>query len=223
MSVTIESLGHAGFLLTDGQHTLAIDPFFTGNPAATRTADQFECKHIAVTHGHEDHYADVPAIAKRTGATVFANYEICNHLNEQGHDQCEPMNPGGRVETPFGWVALTQAFHSSSFGGRYMGQPCGVVAHIGGVTVYHLGDTALFGDLKLLGEIYNPHVAIIPVGDRFTMGPELGARAAEMIGAPTVIPCHYATWPALAQDISAFKPDGIEIRALQAGQSTVVG
>jgi len=223
MPITIEALGHAGFLVSDGTHTLAIDPFCTGNPAANRAADQIECTHIAVTHGHADHYADVPAIAKRTGATVYANFEICDHLGGLGHEKVEPMNPGGRVETPFGWVALTQAFHSSSFEGRYMGQPCGVVAHLGGVTIYHLGDTALFGDLKLLGEIYNPHVAIIPVGDRFTMGPELGARAAEMVGAPVVIPCHYGTWPALAQDISAFKPCGTEVRTLKAGDTTTVG
>jgi len=98
-----------------------------------------------------------------------------------------------------------------------------VVVNLGGVTVYHLGDTGLFGDLNLLGAIYRPHVAIIPVGDRFTMGPELGTQAAEIVGSRIAIPCHYGTWPALAQDISGFKPSGVEVRPLKAGETTTVG
>jgi len=218
MPLTIEFLGHSGFLLSDGTHTLAIDPFLSGNPVATKSADEIACTHIGVTHGHADHYADVPAIAKRTGATVFAAYEICNHLNEQGHEACEPMNPGGTVAAPFGSITLTQAFHSSSFEGRYMGQPCGIVAKIGGKTVFHLGDTALFGDLKLLGEMHTPDIAIVPVGDRFTMGKKDATAAADLIGAPTVIPCHYKTWPPLAQDLIGFHPQA-SVAEMQPGES----
>ena len=218
MGITIEFLGHAGFVIEGGGHRLAIDPFLSGNPVATRTPDQLECDSIAVTHGHADHVSDVPSIAKRTGATVYGAYEICNWLQEEGHDKLEPMNPGGRIETPFGWIAYTQAFHSSSYEGRYMGQPCGVVVNIGGRTLYHLGDTALFGDLKLIGELYNPEVAMIPVGDRFTMGPAHGKIAAELVRAPIAIPIHYATWPLLTSDISAFKPQGVEVRALKPGE-----
>lgn len=218
MSITIEFLGHAGFVIEGGGTRLAIDPFLTGNPQAKKTADQIECDVIAVTHGHADHVSDVPSIAKRTGATVYGAFEVCNWLQEQGHEQLEPMNPGGRVVTPFGWVAFTQAFHSSSYEGRYMGQPMGVVVNIGGRTVYHLGDTALFGDLRLIGELYNPEVVMIPVGDRFTMGPAHGKVAAEMIGARIAIPMHYATWPLLTDDISVFKPQGVEVRALTAGE-----
>lgn len=223
MAVEIEFLGHAGFLLSAGGHTLAIDPFLTGNPVATKSAGDLACDAIAVTHGHADHYSDVPAIAARTGATVYAAFEICEHLGEQGHQACEPMNPGGRVEAPFGWVALTQAFHSSSFEGRYMGMPCGVVANIGGTTVYHLGDTALFSDLKLIGELYRPDVAIVPVGDRFTMGPEQGRRAAELVGAPVAIPCHYGTWPVLTSDLGAFTPTNVRVQAMAPGERASFG
>ncbi|MFG0305239.1 MAG: metal-dependent hydrolase [Phycisphaerales bacterium JB040] len=218
MPLTIEFLGHAGFLLSDGTHTLAIDPFLTDNPVAKKSADRIDCTHIAVTHGHADHYSDVPAIAKRTGATVYAAFEIANHLGEQGHERVEPMNPGGTVATPFGSITLTQAFHSSSFEGRYMGQPCGVVARIGRKTVYHLGDTALFGDLKLLGEMHTPDIAIVPVGDRFTMGKKDATAAADLIGAPTVIPCHYKTWPPLAQDLVGFKPQA-EVVEMKPGET----
>lgn len=218
MAIDIEFLGHAGFLLRSGTHAVAIDPFLTHNPVAVKQASDIACDAIAVTHGHADHYSDVPAIAKRTGATVYAAFEICEHLGEQGHETLQPMNPGGRVEAPFGWIALTQAFHSSSFQGRYMGMPCGVVVHMEGVTVYHLGDTALFGDLKLIGELYTPDVAIVPIGDRFTMGAVQGKQAAEMIGARIAIPCHYGTWPELAQDPVGFKPQGVEVQRLDPGQ-----
>ena len=112
---------------------------------------------------------------------LIAAFEICEWAGEQGVEAVNPGNPGGRVETDFGWVAFTQAFHSSSFEGRYMGMPCGLVINIGGTTIYHAGDTALFGDMALIGELYKPDIAILPIGDRFTMGPEHAARAAEMI------------------------------------------
>jgi len=219
MAVTIEALGHSGFLVSDGSHTVAIDPFLTGNPAAKRDAASIRCDAICVTHGHADHFSDVPAIARANGATVYSSFEICNFLGEQSHDKVEPGNPGGRIAAPFGFVAFTQAFHSSSLDGRYMGMPMGVVVGIGGRSIYHLGDTALFGDLRLLGELYEPDVAMVPVGDRFTMGPEHGKLAAEWVGAPIAIPIHYGTWPLLASDISAFAPSGVEVRALGAGET----
>ncbi len=222
MGVTIEFLGHAGFVIDDGEHRLAIDPFLEGNPVAVRKPLELRCSAVAVTHGHADHFGDVLTIAKARGATVYSSFEICNLLQEQGHQLVEPGNPGGRIEAPFGWVAFTQAFHSSSYEGRYMGQPMGVVAHIGGVTVYHLGDTALFGDLKLIGELYRPDVCMIPVGDRFTMGPEHGRLAAEWLRPRLAIPCHYGTWPLLVSDIGAFRPEGVEVRAMKAGETITV-
>lgn len=224
MPVTLTFLGHAGFLLDDGTHRVAIDPFLTGNPAATMQPEAITCESIVLTHGHADHMGDTVAIAKANNATVFAAFEICAYLGEQGVQKTEPGNPGGRIAAPFGYVAFTQAFHSSSFEGRYMGMPCGAVVHFeaGGRTIYHCGDTALFSDMRLIGEIYQPDVACIPVGDRFTMGPELGAKAAEFIKPRFAVPIHYATWPLLVSDISAFKPEGVEVKVLTSGEPWVL-
>lgn len=221
MPVTIEFLGHAGFLIHGKEHAVAIDPFLTGNPVAKHTPDQIKCTHIAITHGHADHYgADTLTIAKNNNATVHAAYEICGHLGGKGYDRVEPGNPGGRVNTDFGFIAFTPAFHSSSYEGQYMGQPCGVIVHIDGVSIYHAGDTALFSDMKLIGDLYRPTVAILPVGDRFTMGPEHAARAANLISPKIAIPCHFGTWPLLTSDLSHFTPSGVEVVRLEPGQAT---
>jgi len=216
MAVTITFLGHASFLLDDGKHTVAIDPFLTDNPVATMKPDDIKCKYIALTHGHSDHMGDTVAIARKNGATVYGAFEIYQYLTEQGVT-AEPGNPGGKIDTDFGWVAFTQAFHSSSYEGRYMGMPCGVVVKLGGVTVYHLGDTGLFSDLRLIGELYRPDIALVPVGDRFTMGPELGTKAAEWIKPKVAVPMHYATWPLLRPDASGFAPQGVEVKIMQPG------
>lgn len=223
MALEITFLGHAGFLLSDGQRTVAVDPFLTGNPVAKHQAEQIRCDAVALTHGHGDHFGDTIEIAKRNNATVYGAFEIAEYCSAQGVERCEPGNPGGKIETDFGWVAFTQAFHSSSYEGRYMGMPCGLVIHLGGVTFYHLGDTGLFSDLKLIGELYRPDVAAVPVGDRFTMGPELGAKAAEWVGAKAAIPIHYGTWPLLTSDIGAFRPEGVEVKALEPGESWSYG
>lgn len=217
MSLTITYLGHAGVLMADGKHTLAIDPFLTGNPVATMRAADLKCTHIALTHGHGDHLGDTVTIAKANKATVFAGFELTEYLGEQGI-KTEAGNPGGQIQTPFGWIAFTQAFHSSSYNGRYMGVALGVVARIGGQTIYHCGDTGLFGDMQLIGEIYKPEVAFIPVGDRFTMGPELATRAAEMIKPHIAVPIHYGTFPLLLSDPSAFKPRGVDVLVMKPGQ-----
>jgi L-ascorbate metabolism protein UlaG (beta-lactamase superfamily) len=222
MGITLTFLGHAAFLMNDGKTSLAIDPFLTDNPTAAAKAVDIRCRYIALTHGHADHVGDTVAIAKANDATVFAAYEIAEYLGEQGVN-ADPGNPGGRILTDFGWVAFTQAFHSSSFNGRYMGMPCGVVVNLGGVTVYHCGDTALFSDMKLIGEIYRPDIALIPIGDRFTMGPELATRAAEWIKPKIAVPMHYKTWPLLAQDASAFKPKGIEAKVMEPGETLSFG
>ena len=219
MSAKLTFLGHSGFLIDDGDTTLAIDPFLTGNPKATIAADDVRCQFIALTHGHADHMGDALAIARRNDANVIAAFEICNYFEEKGHGNVNPGNPGGRIDTEFGWVALTQAFHSSSFEGRYMGMPCGVVAHIGDKTIYHLGDTTIFRDLELIGEIYRPDLVLVPIGDRFTMGPELATRAAEMIGAPRAVPIHYDTWAPIEQDPAQFAPQGVEVEVMQPGDT----
>ncbi|RMH28975.1 MAG: metal-dependent hydrolase [Planctomycetota bacterium] len=216
-------LGHSGFVIAAGDHAVAIDPFLTGNPLAVHKPGDLAPTHIALTHGHEDHLGDTVSIVKRTGAEVFAAFELCNYLSEQGVSATQPMNPGGRVDTPFGFVALTQAFHSSSHEGRYLGMPCGVILNIAGVTLYHCGDTALFGDMKLIGEVYRPDVAMIPIGDRFTMGPELATRAAELIRPKVAIPIHYNTWPPIEQDPARLTPAGIEVKVMKPGETWAYG
>jgi L-ascorbate metabolism protein UlaG (beta-lactamase superfamily) len=225
MSVTITFFGHSAFAVETEQTRVLIDPFITGNPLAEPAGIKAGDQHadaIVLTHGHADHLGDSVPIAKRTGAAVFCAFEVHEYLQEQGVTNTEPGNPGGRVEAPWGWVAFTQAFHSSSFEGRYMGPPMGVVIGIGDKTVYHCGDTGLFGDMKLLGEIYQPDVAMIPIGDRFTMGPALATRAAEMIAAPMVIPVHYKTFGMLRQDIGGFSPRGVTVREMAAGEQLVL-
>jgi L-ascorbate metabolism protein UlaG (beta-lactamase superfamily) len=219
MALTINFLGHSGFLLSDGKHRLVIDPFLTGNPAARSKPEDIQCDYIALTHGHADHFGDTVTIAKANNATVVAAFEITEYLGEQGIAKVEPGNPGGQITTPFGWIAFTQAFHSSSYEGRYMGMPCGLVVHMGGRTFYHCGDTGLFGDMRLIGELYEPDVAAIPIGDRFTMGPKLAARAAEWIKPRVAIPIHYNTWPPIAVDVSQFAPQGVEVKVMQPGDT----
>jgi L-ascorbate metabolism protein UlaG (beta-lactamase superfamily) len=218
MGITVTFLGHAGFLLSDGTHTVAIDPFLTDNPVATMTPQEISCQAIVLTHGHADHLGDTVSIAKANNATVFAAFEIVEYMGEQGIAG-EPGNPGGKIATDFGWVAFTQAFHSSSYNGRYMGMPCGVIVNLGGTTVYHLGDTTIFGDMKLLGEIYRPDITMVPIGDRFTMGPELATRATELIKPKVAIPMHYKTWPLLGQDAKGFTPKGVKVREMAPGES----
>jgi L-ascorbate metabolism protein UlaG (beta-lactamase superfamily) len=223
MACTITYLGHAGFAFGDGGHTLLVDPFLTGNPVATLKPANLRCTHIALTHGHSDHVGDTVALAKANAATVIAVFEICNFMEEQGVSAVEPANPGGKITTPFGWVAFTQAFHSSSYEGRYMGMPCGLVVQVGGVTIYHCGDTGLFGDMRLIGEIYKPDIACIPIGDRFTMGPELATRAAELIKPKVAVPIHYNTWPPIAQDPKRFAPKDVTVRVMEPGEKWEYG
>ncbi|MEP0848098.1 MAG: metal-dependent hydrolase [Phycisphaerae bacterium] len=217
--LNITYLGHSGFLFEDGKHAVAVDPFLTGNPLAKHKPADIRCQYVALTHGHSDHLGDTVTIAKNCGATVIACWEITEYLAEQGIQRLEPGNPGGRVATDFGWVAFTQAYHSASFEGRYMGNPCGLVLQIGGVTVYHCGDTGLFSDMKLIGEIYRPQIACIPIGDRFTMGPELASKAAEWIRPKVAIPIHYKTFGLLRQDAEGFAPAGVEVKELEPGQT----
>lgn len=219
MTLNITYLGHSGFLFDDGKHVLAVDPFLTGNPLARHKPADIRCQYVALTHGHGDHLGDTVAIAKANGATVIACWEITEYLGEQGIQRLEPGNPGGRIVTDFGWVAFTQAYHSASFEGRYMGNPCGLVIQIGGATVYHGGDTGLFSDMKLIGEIYRPQIACIPIGDRFTMGPELASKAAEWIRPKVAIPIHYKTFGLLRQNAEGFAPAGVEVKELEPGQT----
>ena len=217
MPINTTFLGHSGFHFASDRHALVVDPFLSGNPLAVHQPADIRCQYLALTHGHADHFGDTLNIAKANHATLIATFEICEYCTQQGVEKTEPANHGGKVVTDFGFVAFTAAFHSSSYQGRYMGMPAGLIIRIGGVTIYHCGDTALFSDMRLIGEIYQPDIACIPVGDRFTMDPRDGARAAELIQPKIAIPIHYKTFPLLTADISAFKPKGIEVKIMQPG------
>lgn len=223
MPLNITFLGHSGFLFDDGTTRVCVDPFLTGNTLAQHQPGDIHTHYLALTHGHGDHCNDDGVtIARNNDATVIAPFEVANWFGEQGIEKREPGNPGGRVYTDFGHVAFTPALHSSSGpDGRYMGVACGLVFEFErvGVSVYHAGDTALFSDMKLIGQLAKPDIAILPVGDRFTMTPHLGKLAAEMIRPKLAIPCHYKTFPLLTSDISAFTPDGVQVRELAPGES----
>jgi L-ascorbate metabolism protein UlaG (beta-lactamase superfamily) len=203
----INFIGHATFELVDGDARVLIDPFLApNNPAAKVSADDVEPTTILVTHGHEDHTADVVAVAKRTGVQVIAVTELAGWFGEQGVENTVNPNIGGTVTTDWGSVKLVPAWHTNSApGGTAIGPPSGLLVKIGGTTVYHLGDTALFGDLGLIGERHSPEVALVPIGGHFTMDREDAAYACGLIGAGTVIPCHYNTFPPIETDAEAFK------------------
>src|SRR4051812_37428517 len=205
MATRVRWLGHACLLVeSDGQRVL-IDPFLTGNPAAAVTADEVEADFILVSHGHADHVGDAVAIAKRTGATVVANYEISGWLEKQGVKKVHGQQHGGGHDFPFGRVKLTLAFHGSALpDGSYGGNPCGFLLYFkDGTKVYDAADTGLFGDMRLIGE-EGIDLAILPIGDNFTMGPDDALRAVKLIQPTKVLPIHYNTFDLIAQDAPAW-------------------
>ncbi|HIE99692.1 MAG TPA: metal-dependent hydrolase [Planctomycetes bacterium] len=201
MTTKITWLGHSTFQLNMAGKTILIDPFFEGNPVAQASADQVDADVIIVTHGHGDHVGDTVSIAKRTGALVISNYEIVTWLQNQGVENAHPMHIGGSHAFDFGTVKLTIAHHGSSLpDGSNGGNPTGVILKTASGNVYFAGDTGLFSDMKLIGE-EDLAVAVIPVGDNFTMGLDDSIKATRFLQPRTVIPCHYNTWPLIAQDI----------------------
>ena len=223
-------LSHSCFLLETSTHRLIIDPFLTGNPLAEVTADEIECDFILVSHGHEDHLGDAVKISQRTGATIIANFEVAMICTQRGAKKVHPMNPGGGWDFPFGRVKMTVAHHSSSNqtpdGFLYLGNPCGLLMVADGKTVYHAGDTALFGDMKLIGELNPIDVALLPIGDNFTMGPDDAAMAAKFLGAGLSIPMHYNTFDLIKVDplrfVQRVEANGQRARVLEIGESVTL-
>jgi L-ascorbate metabolism protein UlaG (beta-lactamase superfamily) len=205
MATRVTWLGHAALQIDTGGHRVLIDPFLTGNPAATLTADQAQADFILVSHGHGDHVGDTIALAKRTGAQVIANYEIATWLDGQGVKNAHGMQHGGSFRFPFGKVKLTLAFHGSVLpDGSNGGNPCGfVITTNDGKKIYDAADTGLFGDMKLIGE-EGLDLAIVPIGDNYTMGPDDAVRAVKFLAPKKVVPIHYNTWPLLNQDAGAW-------------------
>jgi len=203
MTITYTWLGHGTGLLKVGDHKLLIDPFLDDNPAASLKAAQAEADFILVSHGHGDHVADAAAIAKRTGATVISVFEISNWLAAQGV-KTHAQHLGGGFHHPFGYLKLTLALHGSGLpDGSYGGNPCGFLLTTGNQKVYLACDTGLFGDMQLIGD-EGLDLAVLPIGDNFTMGPDDAVRAAKFLRAKHVIPVHYNTWPPIAQDAAAW-------------------
>ena len=198
---------------------MLIDPFLAPhNPAASPPRKRSTPTHVLVTHGHADHIADAAAVCKRTGAPAVAIVEVANWLGEQGVEETFDPNLGGTVRFDWGWAKLVQAFHTNTMPGSAeapfsathgtpVGQAAGWVVNIGGKTVYHAGDTCLFGDMQLIALRTPIDVAILPIGGHYTMDRHDAAYAAGLIGAATVIPCHYDTFPPIETDAGAFKAD----------------
>ncbi len=208
ISLKISYHGHSVVYVQTDTHRILIDPFITGNELCDLDPNTVEADVILLTHGHGDHVGDTAAIAKRTGAQIVAIVELADYLGQKGLNT-HGMNIGGGFQFDFGHVKYTQAFHSSAYADDdgnpiYTGMPAGILLTIEGKTIYHVGDTGLFSDLKLIGERNDIDVAFIPIGDNFTMGPEDALVAADWINAKKVVPIHYNTFPVIEQDPEAF-------------------
>jgi L-ascorbate metabolism protein UlaG (beta-lactamase superfamily) len=206
--VEVRYLGHSAVLLTDGKTRIVIDPFLTGNPMAALGVGEVQADLILVTHAHGDHFGDSVALSKK-GGVVVSTFEIATYAEKHGAKSV-PMNLGGTYRFEGGWLKWVPAWHSSSFpDGTYGGMPMGVVVELGGKRIYHAGDTALFSDMRLIGE-------------HFTMGPEDALKALELLKPKKVVPIHYNTFPPIRQDGEAFaqraKEKGVEGHALKPGE-----
>ena len=225
----INFIGHSTFELHEGLTRVLIDPFLApNNPAAKVSAEDIDPTHVLVTHAHQDHLADAVAVANHTDAHFVALVETAGWLSGQGVASVSDPNLGGTVSLPDGWVKLVQAFHSSTTPDGAVTLASGLIVNLSGTTVYHLGDTCLFGDLELIGRLHEIDVAIIPIGGHYTMDRHDAVHAAEMVGAKMVIPCHYNTFPPIETDADAFKAaveakTDSKVVVLEPGQSPAVG
>jgi L-ascorbate metabolism protein UlaG (beta-lactamase superfamily) len=227
MPTTLRWLGHNCWALDAGGRKILVDPFLDDSPSAPIKAADAEADFVLVSHGHFDHVADAASIANRTGATVVANYEICDWLGKQGVKSTQPMNVGGGIDLSFGRVQSTIAHHSSVLpDGTYGGNPGGFLLTLADGRIYFACDTALFLDMKLYGAA-GLDLAVLPIGDRFTMGPAESIEAIKLLAPKRVLPAHYNTWPPIAQDAKAWAArvkaeTKAEPIVLEPGQSTTL-
>ncbi|MGA7329083.1 MAG: metal-dependent hydrolase [Rhodomicrobium sp.] len=215
--------GHSAVRAENGSHVILIDPFLSQNPKFQGSVDEAArgATHVVLTHGHDDHTGDTVSICKKTGATLVAVFELAMYLSGQGVEKVEPANPGGTINLGGGvGVSFVKAFHSSStiVDGKpiYLGNPCGVVIEGLGKTIYHMGDTEIFGDMALVNEIFAPKIGFVPIGDRFTTGAKSAALACKKyFSFEMTVPIHYGTFPMLDQDPANFV-------AAMAGKNVVI-
>jgi L-ascorbate metabolism protein UlaG (beta-lactamase superfamily) len=225
---TLTWLGHATFRFdTPGGKRVYIDPFLNGNPKCPESEVEPErVDVIAITHGHGDHLGDTVEIAKKHGCTVIAPVELADWLQiKHGLQNVLDPNKGGTVSVDGLKFTLTNAHHSSSNNDlEYMGEPCGIVVRAEGRSVYFAGDTCVFGDMQLIGRLYSPDLAVLPIGDHYTMGPEEAALALELLGVKRCVPCHYGTFPPLVGRPSQLRElaPGVEVEELEPGGSVTV-
>lgn len=227
MSVKLIWYGHATIGVETAGFNLLIDPYFTGNPAASTTADKIETDYILLSHGHFDHVGDVVSIARRTGATVITNHEISNWLENQSI-QTHGQHIGGGYRHPFGYLKFTPALHGSGLpDGSDGGNPVGfLLTTLDEKNYYFSCDTGLFSDMRLIGET-GLDLAVLPIGDNFTMGPDDALRAVKLLQPKHVIPTHYDTWDLIRQDADAWSKraqaeTGVQVHVLKPGMSITI-
>lgn len=219
----VRYLSHSAFILDDGIHQVIIDPFITGNPTCPISWDEVDAKFIVLTHAHGDHFGDTFNLARKNNALVIAVNELANYVAKNGF-RAHNMHIGGSYNFPFGKLKFTMAHHGSAVGdNEYMGEPAGVIISMGGKTIYHTGDTGLFMDMKLIGELNEIDLMLLPIGDNFTMGINDAAIAAEFVRPKLAVPMHYNTFSVIQANPHEFAQKvidkGINSRVLEYGET----